>query len=82
MMSYTDKVTLINPSGTEVRCKSLSGLVSPGKKATITFDFVPTSLELIESFWRFTIPTLGLSVPLLIVGMTKEPKIVIDKSQV
>lgn len=69
-------------TGVEVQCKSLSGLVSSGKKATIKFDFTPNSLELVESFWRFTIPTLGLSVPILVVGMTKEPRVVIDKSQV
>ena len=66
----------------QVQCKTLSGIVSHGKKATITFEFTPSSLELVESFWRFTIPSLGLSVPLLVVGQTKEPRVVIDKSQV
>ena len=68
--------------GSEVQCKTTGGLVSHGKKATITFDFTPTSLDLVESFWRFTIPSLGLNVPLLVVGQTKEPRVVIDKSQV
>ncbi|KAL5255873.1 hypothetical protein ACHWQZ_G011188 [Mnemiopsis leidyi] len=82
----TWKFAIINEdgekSGTQVQCKTLSGLVSHGKKATITFEFTPASLDLVESFWRFTIPTLGLSVPLLVVGQTKEPRVVIDRSQI
>lgn len=69
-------------AGSEVVCKTTGGLVSHGKKATITFEFTPTSLDLVESFWRFTIPSLGLNVPLLVVGQTKEPRVIIDRSQV
>ena len=68
--------------GSEVVCKTQGGTVEPGKKGTVTFHFTPTSLELVESFWMFTIPGLGLCVPLLVVGQTKEPRVVIDRSQV
>ena len=35
-----------------------------------------------ESFWRFTIPSLALSVPLLVVGITSEPSVFLGSSQV
>lgn len=46
------------------------------------FDFVSSSLETLESLWRFSIPRLNISIPFLLVGHTKEPSVSMDRSSV
>jgi len=46
------------------------------------FDFVSSSLELVESFWRFEISEQNISVPFLLVGQTRDPVVAFDRSHV
>ena len=61
-------------------CASPTGEIRCGKKAEITFEFTSTSLELVESFWRFMIPEQNISVPFLLVGSTQDPNVAFDRS--
>lgn len=44
------------------------------------FECTPNSLDLVESFWRFSIPSLSLSTPFLLVSSTVEPAINMDRA--
>jgi len=46
------------------------------------FEFKSSSLDLVESFWRFDIPQQHVSVPFLLVGQTRDPAIAFDRSHV
>lgn len=46
----------------------------------VVFECMPNSLELVESFWRFSIPSLSLSTPFLLVANTVEPAINMDRA--
>ena len=44
------------------------------------FEYLPTALDVVESLWRFSIPSLSLSF--LLVGHTVEPAIHLDRAYV
>ena len=46
----------------------------------VAFECTPNSLELVESFWRFTIPSLSLSTPFLLVSSAVEPAVSMDRA--
>jgi len=46
----------------------------------IVFEFESSNLDLMESFWRFKIPTCNISVPFLLVGQATDPQIAFDRS--
>ena len=48
----------------------------------IVFEYLPTSAELTESFWCFSIPSLSLSLSFLLVGHTVEPEVFIDRAYI
>lgn len=49
------------------------------RRYEVVFEFVPTSDELTEAFWAFSIPSQGIRVPLLLVGRVTEPRISLDR---
>ena len=46
----------------------------------VGFEFHSSQLDIVESFWRFTIPSQDINLPFLLVGNTKEPDICMDRS--
>ncbi len=46
----------------------------------VSFEFVSSQVGLVESFWRYVIPDLNISVPFLLVGHTRDPNISMDRS--
>ena len=56
------------------------GLIKSGKKTEVQFDFVSHDLGITESFWMFKIPEQNISVPFLLVGETKDPAVMFDRS--
>nr|XP_033799169.1 hydrocephalus-inducing protein homolog isoform X3 [Geotrypetes seraphini] len=61
-------------------CLTKSGWIRSEKKAEITFEFISQELNIVESFWTFTIPEQNISVPFLLVGKTTEPLVTLDRS--
>ncbi|KAK7505819.1 hypothetical protein BaRGS_00003090 [Batillaria attramentaria] len=62
------------------KCLYPSGEVRSGRKSKVGFEFVSSKLDLVESFWRFVIPSQDISVPFLLVGNTHEPNVTMDRS--
>ncbi|XP_056680687.1 hydrocephalus-inducing protein homolog isoform X2 [Monodelphis domestica] len=54
-------------------CLTQGGTIHPEKKAEISFLFIPHTLDIIESFWTFSIPEHNISVPFLLVGKAIDP---------
>lgn len=46
----------------------------------ILFEFVSSSLNLTESFWKFEIPEQNIVLPFLLVGQANDPSIAFDRS--
>ena len=46
----------------------------------MAFEFTPTTQEMVESVWRFSIPALSQSF--LLVGHTTEPAVLLDRAYV
>lgn len=61
-------------------CLAPEGEIRPGKKAEMGFEFLSSQLGLVESFWRFQIPQLNISVPFLLVGHATEAQVHLDRS--
>ena len=55
-----------------VHCTSLS--------LQIKFEYIPTTHEYIEALWEFSIPSLSITIPFLLVGQTQEPKVNLDRA--
>ena len=63
-------------------CVYGSGVVQSGRKFEMVFDYTPTEDVVSESLWRFAVPELGLSVPVLLVGTVRDPRVRLDKARV
>ena len=61
-------------------CLTTSGSIRPGKKTQVDFEFTSSSLELVESFWKFVIPKQNITVPFLLVGQTNDPNVAFERS--
>nr|CAH8857992.1 unnamed protein product [Trichobilharzia regenti] len=75
-----DSISMKEPQS--VKCLVDKGTIEAGKKINIGFEFIAYQLGLIESFWRFNVEKFGYSVPMLIVGETREPNIMFDQSHI
>lgn len=42
------------------------------------FEYIPNKNDLVESFWIFTIPQVGIQVPFLLVGNVGKPDLTLD----
>ncbi len=62
------------------KCVHKEGFVLSGKKAEMVFEYTPDSDQILESVWRFEIPEHNLSVPFLLVGHVKEPRVYFDRT--
>ncbi|CAL8374755.1 unnamed protein product, partial [Arctogadus glacialis] len=60
------------------RCLTPSGSIPPGKRVEVCWEYVSEQLGLVESWWDFLVESLGLSVPLLLAGSTREPQVYLD----
>ena len=63
------------------RCLSRSAVVQSGRKVQLVFEFTPTAVATVESFWTFTIPSHGISIPFLLVGCSAEPRVTLNPSR-
>ncbi|XP_072823786.1 hydrocephalus-inducing protein homolog [Vicugna pacos] len=63
-------------------CLTEKGVILPGKKAEIVFQFSPSHLDISEAFWTFLIPEHNITVPFLLVGKASDPLIILDKSHI
>ena len=44
------------------------------------FEYTPTTQEHVEALWHFSIPSLSITVPFLLVGHTLEPQVNLDRA--
>ena len=61
-------------------CQTKTGSISGGKKFEMTFEYLPSTADSEECLWKFNIPSLALSLPLLFVGYISEPRVLLDRS--
>ncbi|XP_029465095.1 hydrocephalus-inducing protein homolog [Rhinatrema bivittatum] len=77
---WTCEDVLTPGSALAFRCFTKSGLIRAEKKAEISFEFHSQELDIVESFWTFTIPDHNISVPFLLVGNASEPLVSLDRT--
>ena len=65
-----------------VICHTPHGMIGPGEKVHMQFDFTSSSVGLSESFWNFVIRELNISVPFVIVGEVSDPRVIFSQTQV
>ncbi|XP_068693384.1 hydrocephalus-inducing protein homolog [Montipora foliosa] len=81
--SWTNEDSLDGaPESANFRCLTPEGTVLSGKKYEMVFEYVPDSLDLVESFWRFFVPEHNISIPFVMVGHTFEPALSFDRSHI
>ena len=69
-----------SPSDSPFNCLVTKGVIEAGKKTEIVFEYLPESMELQESFWRFYIQEQNVSASFLLVGVATDPQVSLDKS--
>ena len=91
----TQRFKVINPTNTAYEfawepigvvhpafnCAITTGLVLPGKRHEMIFEYTPSSNDVHgyqESFWRFTIPAQGIDQLFLIAGTVLDPRVQMD----
>ncbi|KAL0040642.1 hypothetical protein WJX79_000331 [Trebouxia sp. C0005] len=60
-------------------CSTMTGVLAPGKRYEMVFQYTPNEDKLQESFWRFKIPEHKLDMPVLVVGHVSEPRVAFDR---
>lgn len=53
-------------------------MIEEGQAHEMGFDYTPNKHDLVENFWTFKIPELGISVPFLMVGSVVKPDLAFD----
>ncbi|XP_039456431.1 hydrocephalus-inducing protein homolog [Oreochromis aureus] len=76
---YSFKWRCEDKSRSHFHCLVPSGVIPPGNKAEVCFEYVAKQLDAVESFWTFMVDTLSLSVPFLCVGTAREPITYLDR---
>jgi hypothetical protein len=57
------------------RCVQSAGMMFPGKRIEMIFEYLPEDTQVAESFFMFKLPKVGLSQLFLFAGKVNEPKI-------
>jgi hypothetical protein len=65
-----------------VRCITSRGMLLPGKRFEVIFEYSPLVSGTHEAFFRFLIPQHKLTQCLLIAGTVSEPKVSLDRSSI
>ena len=63
-------------------CNTAKGVIEPGKKTEMVFEYRVETMDLVETFWRFVVENQSVSVPFLMVGYGSEPNVSLDRSHV
>ncbi|KAJ9512718.1 hypothetical protein QJQ45_019009 [Haematococcus lacustris] len=66
-------------SASPFRCVTTKGVIGPGRRFEMVFEFTPQADQLAEAFWTFRIPDQSITLPFLLVGHVSEPRITLDK---
>jgi hydrocephalus-inducing protein len=53
-------------------------MIEEGKMHEMGFEYIPNKHDVVESFWTFTIPEVGVQVPFLLVGTVGKPDLFLD----
>ena len=64
------------------RCAMGSGMLFSGKSTEMTFEYIPEEESTAESFYRFSLPTVGLSQIFLFAGNVIEPQVTFSTSRI
>ncbi|GAA6221266.1 hydrocephalus-inducing protein homolog [Lates japonicus] len=68
--------------GSPFQCLTPCGIILPGKKVEMCFEYIAEQLDTVESFWSFVTETLSLSFPFLCVGNTREPLVYLNRAHI
>jgi hydrocephalus-inducing protein len=66
--SYEIEWTPISSGKSPITCDTPSALLSSGKRYTVSFSYLPTSVKTVEARWLFQIPEHQVGVKFLFVG--------------
>lgn len=64
------------------RCAMGSGMLFSGKSTEMTFEYLPEEDTTAESFFKFTLPSVGLSQIFLFAGNVIEPRVAFSTSKI
>jgi hypothetical protein len=63
------------------RCVQSAGMMFPGKRIEMLFEYLPEDINVSEAFYKFTIPKMGLTQIFLFSGKVNEPKVSFSSSK-
>ncbi|RYG69380.1 hypothetical protein EON64_02860, partial [archaeon] len=63
------------------RCVQSAGMMFPGKRVEMIFEYVPEDTQVAEAFFKFSIHRLGLQQIFLFTGKVNEPKVLFSTAK-
>ena len=63
------------------RCVQAAGMMFPGKRIEMIFEYLPEDTHVAEAFFRFRLPKVGLQQIFLFAGKVNEPKVAFSTSK-
>lgn len=64
------------------RCLTPRGMILPGKRGEMIFEFTPTQVSISETFFRFSIKEHAINELFLFAGTVVEPRVFLDRGRV
>lgn len=64
------------------RCVQSAGMMFPGKRVEMVFEYVPEDINVAEAFFKFSINRLGLHQTFLFTGNVVDPKVSFSSSRI
>lgn len=67
-----------NSKQSSIRCETVTGSISPGRKTEMVFTFSPEASGIVQTLYQFCIREHKISVNFLFVGKAREPVLTLD----
>jgi len=64
------------------RCSTPSGVMLPGRRSEMIFEYTPDSVGVAEAFYRLSIPSQGVNELFLLTGDVTDPRIYLNRNRV
>merc|ERR1711871_1468168 len=81
-VSYEFQWTPVGQPNAAFRCVTPSGVMLPGRRSELIFEYTPDAVGVSEAFYRFTVPAQGVNELFLLTGDVTDPRIYLNRNRV
>ncbi len=81
-LAYEFQILPVGTINPRFKCITQKGIVAPGKRYELLFQYIPENEESQESLFEFSIPEHNIKQSILLAGQVREPRIEMDTKHI